>query len=68
MLARLRAGHPEIVVNEVDAISPDGLRLSIAHGVLITPGVIVNGQFLAMGTVSEAALRRALGLVHEEPA
>lgn len=68
MLRRIQADRPEITVEEIDANSPLGLRLSIEHGVLVMPGVIVNGRFLAMGSITETALRRELAAAREDPA
>lgn len=68
MLRRIQADRPEITVEEIDATSPLGLRLSIEHGVLVMPGVIMNGRFLAMGSITESALRRELAAAREEQA
>lgn len=60
LLIRVQTDRQDVAVEEIDATSPLGLRLSIEHGVLVMPGVIVNGRFLAMGAVTEAALRQEL--------
>lgn len=60
LLRTLQAERPELQVEEIDASSPRGLQLSIAHGVLVMPGLIFNGRFLSMGSITEAALRREL--------
>lgn len=60
MLQKLQAERPDVQVDEIDASSPRGLRLSIEHGVLVMPGLILNGRFLSMGSITEAALNREL--------
>lgn len=60
LLQHVQADDPDVMVEEIDAASPPGLRLSIEHGVLVMPGIILNGRFLAMGSITEAHLRREL--------
>lgn len=68
MLARMRAERSDLVVEEIDATSPQGLRLSVEHGVLVMPGLVANGRFLAMGSITEAALRHLLSDAEAESA
>lgn len=56
MLAPLRAVRPELVVSEVDATSPGGLRVSIAHGIFITPGVIVRGEQIVVTDIEPGGI------------
>ncbi len=60
ILKRVQADQPDMLVEEIDAMSPRGLQLSIDYGILVMPGLIVNGRFLAMGSITEAMLRREL--------
>ncbi|MGH2452430.1 MAG: thioredoxin family protein [bacterium] len=60
LLRRFQAERTDVEVEEIDARSPLGLRLSIEHGVLVMPGIIVNGRFLAMGSLNETLLCREL--------
>ena len=36
----------------IDALSPDGEKLVLQHGILASPGVLVDGQFFGMGAIS----------------
>lgn len=40
-----------ISIQQVDAYSLEGERLAVHHGILVSPGVFVNGEFIGMGNV-----------------
>ena len=59
VLARLEQ-EGLVTVVEADLTSPAGRDLAVRHGVLFAPGVLVDGQPLSYGRLSEKKLRRRL--------
>lgn len=59
ILDRVAADHP-LAVTEVDLTGPTGRELSVRHGVLFAPGVLVDGKPFSYGRLSEKKLRQHL--------
>lgn len=59
LLDRL-AGEYELAVREVDLNSPEGEALARDAGVVLPPGIILEGDAVAHGRPSERRLRREL--------
>lgn len=59
-LAAVAARYPGTVIKDVDAASPAGRELVIKHGIMASPGILVDGALVGMGNVSEADLAAAL--------
>ncbi len=61
----LRRMYPELVIREIDAHTPEGEVLILQHGILASPGILINGQFFSMGAVSEQKLELAIKIAAE---
>ncbi|MHA7278064.1 hypothetical protein ACX80O_16360 [Arthrobacter sp. Hz1] len=48
------------MIEEVELTSAQGRDLAVHHGVAFAPGILVNGQMLSYGRLSEKKLRRRL--------
>jgi len=59
VLARVSQDHP-LVVRHIQLGSEEGRALAQRHGVLFAPGVLLEGQLLSYGRLSERRLRREL--------
>lgn len=59
-LARLQKDYEDLEVVHVDAWSPEGEAIIVQHGIMASPGILVNGMFLAAGPVAESKLRQAI--------
>lgn len=59
ILARLAPPYP-ISVRQLALDSREGQDLAARHGVLFAPGVVMNGQLVSYGRLSERRLRRQL--------
>ena len=59
MLTRFTREMP-FTVEIVDLDTPDGRRLAEQHGVLVAPGILVDGRMVGYGRPSERRLRREL--------
>lgn len=59
ILARVGQEYP-LTVRKVPLDSENGQQLALRHGVLFAPGVLLEGQLLSYGRLSERLLRRRL--------
>jgi predicted thioredoxin/glutaredoxin len=59
-LAALQKEYSDVQVQHIDAWSPEGEALIMEHGIMASPGILVNGALLAAGPVSESRLRQAI--------
>jgi len=48
----LKNRYSELEVAHIDALSPEGEKLVLQHGILASPGVLVDSQFFGMGAIS----------------
>jgi glutaredoxin len=60
LLEKLSKDYSDLLIEEIDAATEKGQQLIIEHGIMQSPGILVNGKFFAMGNVSEAELRSKL--------
>lgn len=56
-LEKLKKEYPDLVVEEIEATSPEGQALIQKHGILSSPGILINDEFFAMGGATEKQLR-----------
>lgn len=59
-LGRLKAEFPDIEIEEIDALSEEGIKLVRENQITYTPGVFLNGKFIGMGEMKESDLRPKL--------
>lgn len=59
ILARAGEEYP-LQVNEIDLTTAEGQHLGTSAGVLFAPGVLLDGEPLGYGRLSERRLRRGL--------
>lgn len=59
VLSRVALEHP-LQVEEIPLDSPEGRALATRHGVVFAPGILVDGDILGFGRLSEKKLRRRL--------
>lgn len=58
VLEKLKSDYPDLALEEIEATSPEGQSLIQKHGILSSPGILVNGEFFAMGGATEEQLRQ----------
>lgn len=56
----LKETYHELVIETVDSHSPAGEALVLKHGILASPGILLNDQFLGMGAISDQKIRQAI--------
>lgn len=59
-LEKLKADYPDLVIEEIEATSPEGQDLIIKHGILSSPGILINDKFFAMGGATEKQFRKKI--------
>lgn len=59
-LSSLQKTYPDLTIETVDASSPEGEKLILKHGILSSPGILLNNRFWAMGAVSKQKLIQAI--------
>lgn len=55
---------PHISVEEIDATSSEGQALIQKHGIMSSPGIIINGELFSMGGVDKEKLTQKLQSLH----
>ena len=60
LLADVRGDYPGVEVREIQGHSERGRQLSIERGVLRFPVVLLNGDIIAIESISEPDLRSSL--------
>lgn len=56
-LEKMKKDYPELVLEEIEATTPEGQALIMKHGILSSPGILINDEFFAMGGATESQLR-----------
>ena len=56
-LEKLKIDYPYLTIEEVEATTPEGQALIMKHGILSSPGILINDEFFAMGGATEKQLR-----------
>jgi len=56
VLNEVKPRFPQMKIEELDATNPDGLELVTKHGILTSPGVIINGELFATGGINKGEL------------
>ncbi len=57
VLNKLKEEFPDITVEEIDMVSPEGQALVQKHGIMASPGILVNDEFFGFGGATEEQFR-----------
>lgn len=57
-LEKMKADYPDLTVEEVDMVTPEGQELIKKHNILSSPGILVNDEFFAFGGATEDQFRK----------
>lgn len=60
ILEKLAPEFPEMKIKEIPMITEEGMKLVQEHGIMASPGVIINGTLAFTGGVSEGQLRKKI--------
>ncbi|MBI4992034.1 MAG: thioredoxin family protein [Candidatus Harrisonbacteria bacterium] len=58
VLEKLLKENSNLVVEEIDMVTPEGQALVQKHGILSSPGILVNDEFFMMGGATEDQFRK----------
>ena len=59
-LEKLKTDYPDLAIEEVEATRPEGQALIQKHGIMSSPGILINDKFFSMGGATEKQLREKL--------
>ncbi len=57
-LEKMKSDYPELVIEEIDMATAEGQELVQKHGILSSPGILVNDAFFAFGGATEEQFRK----------
>lgn len=57
-LEKLKTDYPDILVEDIDMLTPKGQELVQKYKILASPGILINDDFFASGGASESQLRK----------
>lgn len=60
VLEKIKKDMPDLRVEVVDLLKPEGMDLAQKHGIMVSPGIIINGKLAFQGGATEEQLRKAL--------
>lgn len=60
VLEKLAPEFPEMKVREIPMATEEGMKLVQKHGIMASPGIIINGELAFQGGATEEQLRKAL--------
>lgn len=52
-LEKMKGEYPDLTIEEVSALTEEGQKLIHQHGIMSSPGILINDEFFSMGIVSE---------------
>lgn len=56
-LEKMKTDYPDLIIEEIEATTPEGQALIQKYGILTSPGILINDEFFAMGGTTEKELR-----------
>ncbi len=56
-LEAMKTDYPDIVVEDVDMVTPEGQEMVKKYGILSSPGILINDEFFAFGGATEEQFR-----------
>lgn len=57
-LEKMKADYPQLIIEEIDMVTPKGQEIVKKYGILSSPGILVNNEFFTMGGATENQLRK----------
>lgn len=59
-LDRIKKDTPNLEIEVVDLLKPEGMELAQKYGIMASPGIIINGKLAFQGGATEEQLRQSL--------
>lgn len=59
-LDRIKKDTPDLEVEVIDLLKPEGMALAQKYGIMASPGIIIEGKLAFQGGATEKQLREAL--------
>ena len=65
-LGNLKEDFPDIVLEEIDMVTPEGQALVQKHHILSSPGILINNEFFSFGGATEKELRKKFSEIKKD--
>lgn len=59
-LKKIKEDMPNLEIEEVNLLKPEGQKMAAKYGVMASPGIIIDGKLAFQGGATEEQLRGAL--------
>ena len=59
-LSKIKEDMPDLEIEEVDLLKPEGQKMAQKYGVMASPGIIIDGKLAFQGGATEEQLREIL--------
>jgi len=56
-LEGMKSEYPDITIEKIDMLTPEGQELVQKYGILSSPGILINDEFFAFGGATEDQFR-----------
>lgn len=57
-LEKMKADYPELTIEEIDMVTPEGQEMVKKYNILSSPGILINDEFFAFGGATEEQFRK----------
>lgn len=57
-IEELKSSYPQIEVVQIDAYSPEGEDLVMQHGIMTSPGILIDDELIGTGNIPLSMLRQ----------
>lgn len=61
-LKRIKKDMPDLQVEEINLLKPEGQAMAQKYGIMASPGTIIDGKLAFQGGATEEQLRKALSV------
>lgn len=65
-LEEMKTDYPNITIEEVDMVTPEGQEIVKKYGILSSPGILVNDEFFVFGGATKEQFKEKFDEIKEE--
>jgi glutaredoxin len=56
ILEEIKPDFPDLEIESIDATTPEGQKMVLKYRIMISPGIIINGELFSAGMVNKEKL------------
>lgn len=57
-LEKMKTDYPDLIIEEVDMVTPKGQEMVKKYSIMSSPGILVNDDFFAFGGATEEQFKK----------